>query len=306
MWGSCDAYVGSEGLVTARGCGVAFITASNLGVPAVTAIRVDQGAILANVEGICRRDGLELPGALVEVLGSPSSTNSSLDGRFSFSSVALPPTMSFRIRAEFTDGTRTWTGVSEPAPSVDGMILDVGIIDLVEQTGLVNPGYEAGDATGHDLLGSANIVTNIDTVLPGEGLYMAMLTTGDTGVGGAVTNQSILVPDGVDSLVFDLNILTNELDQSPVFNDTVVVTLLPSMGNPEEVYRASVADMRAGSLPSMMAPEGFDGMTGFFPITIPLAGRAVPGDSLEVNVAIFNVGDLGGRTTALVDLFRWQ
>lgn len=298
--------VGEDGLVTAHACGVAMITASNLGVPAITTLVADEGAVVVDMEGICRLDGVPRPAAFIELVGGVATVSTGMEGVFNLNAVAVPATNGVRVRGEFTEGVRLWSGVSAAVFPVDGMIVDLGIIDLVEQTGLVNAGFESGTTASYTTDGATSIVTALDVVLPSEGLYMAELTTGLTGSGGSLTNDSIVIPAEQRSLVFDLNFLSDEIDQASSFNDTVVVTLIPATSPPVEMLRMTVDELRSGTISTIPAPDGFDAQTGFQSIELDLGPYTSPGDVVQVNIALFNVGDSGGRSTVLLDLFRWE
>ena len=298
--------VTEDGLVTAAGEGVAYITASNTGATSVTLIQVAKSAIFVDVEGLCRINGVPAVGVSVDVLGVPIGATTGNDGRFLITGVPVVSREPIRVRAELDVSGVLLAGTSGVVYPRPGFITDAGFIELVEQSGIPNPGFESGDFTGFVVAGNTRVEMQLGAVVSPEGAYMGLASTSPVGSGGAITAQTLTVPTGTAAIAWDWNFLTDELDNDPVYNDTFVATVIPSNGIPVEVMRVAVADLRAGTWPALPAPTGFDAMTGFLPGSLQLAGVAAPGETIELNFAVFDVGDPAGDTTILIDNLRWE
>lgn len=138
------ATVGPNGLVTAKGRGVAFITASNEGATAVTRIVVAPGDPLTTVEGfVFFPDGTPAEGAQITTFPVPSGGFTDADGRYSIPNV--PTTFgALQVSASVRVDNVDFTGRIENVNVALGMITDAGIINLVEG-GIGGPIILGGD-----------------------------------------------------------------------------------------------------------------------------------------------------------------
>lgn len=117
------ATVGPDGMVTARGTGVAFLTAINEGATAVARVLVSLGDPGTVVEGFVRdTNGVAVAGAIVSIVGQGISVMTDANGFYSVSNVL---TSLGDISVRVTAGNLT---ASTPRiPAVPGGITDAGI-----------------------------------------------------------------------------------------------------------------------------------------------------------------------------------
>ena len=124
------ATVGQDGLVTAKGPGIAFITAINEGATAVVKITVVPGDPLTIVEGFVQfEDGTAVVDADVNIQPVDLSASTSLDGSFQ---VANVPTEFVTISVRATKSTldEFFVGSKQIATFVPEGITDAGITTL--------------------------------------------------------------------------------------------------------------------------------------------------------------------------------
>lgn len=180
--------------------------------------------------------------------------------------------------------------------------------------GLTNGNFETGDITGWTGLGLSGALPNALTVVPTEGSYMGVMdNTGNGPVGapviagalgvpgasliglstGTPTNGSCIYQDitvsAGDTLTFDWNFLTDELNEDPQYNDFAIFSiatdpyLLRDKNTPPYIF-----------FPPMSA---FDGQTGWATQShvFSIAG------TYRLGFAVFNVEDTGHDSWLLVD-----
>ena len=178
------ATVGEDGLVTAKGSGVAFITAINEGATAVVKITVVPGDPLTIVEGFVQfEDGTAVVGADVNIQPVDLSASTGVDGSFQ---VANVPTQSGTISVRATKPTldEFFVGSKQRTTFVPGGITDAGITTLKKfigtgtfgepRTFLVDSFPEAvisGDFNGDSLpdIATANSNSSNVSILIGDG-----------------------------------------------------------------------------------------------------------------------------------------
>ena len=122
------ARIDTNGLVTATGKGIAFITAVNEGATAVTGLVVQQTNLFTSVRGFVRSaNGQSASGATVRLSEFSLTTTSATDGSFAFNGVPAT-TASLTVRAEAASG-QTPERILAP---LAGGIVDAGILVLPE------------------------------------------------------------------------------------------------------------------------------------------------------------------------------
>ena len=129
------ATVGQDGLVTAKGSGMAFITAINEGATAVVKITVVPGDPLTIVEGFVQfDDGTSVVGADVNIQPVDLSVSTGVDGFFQ---VANVPTESGTISVRATKSTldEFFLGSKQITTFIQGGITDAGITTLKKAIG---------------------------------------------------------------------------------------------------------------------------------------------------------------------------
>ncbi len=179
---------------------------------------------------------------------------------------------------------------------------------------IVNGNFETGNLSGWSGLGSGHAADATIGVTPTEGTYQAYIeTTGnysaaatdvDAAMGvddatvvalgaGPPTNgtgmwQNITVAAG-DTLSFDWNFLTDELDEDPIYNDFGFFTISGS---------AFLLASRGGSTYDMVSPPaGFDGQTGWATQSYTFSSAG----TYTLGFAVYNVGDAGHNSVLLLD-----
>jgi len=182
------------------------------------------------------------------------------------------------------------------------------------QGGVVNGGFEMGILTGWTLAGSGQATGSGIGVTPTEGIFQGYIETtgnftvsapavaaslGVTGpaisglgagvpVNGSGLSQNVIVSAG-DTLTFDWNFLTDELSESPTFNDFGFFTISGA------AYL--LASRNSSTYDLVSPPAGFDGQTDWSTqtYTFPAAG------AFTIGFGVFNVGDAGHNSVLLLD-----
>jgi hypothetical protein len=186
---------------------------------------------------------------------------------------------------------------------------------LFSHAAVINGNFETGNLSGWSSLGSAHVETAAFGVNPTEGTYDGYIeTTGNftalasaivpflglTGSDimalgqGAPTNgtgisQDITVSAG-DTLTFDWNFLTDELDESATFNDFAFLTVDGSA--------FLLASRNTSTFNVVSPPVGFDGQTGWSSDSYNFASAG----TFKIGFGVFNVGDSGHNSVLLLDI----
>lgn len=138
------ALVNADGLVTAKGRGVTFITATNEGATSTARVIVAPGDPLTTVEGyVFFPDGRPASGAQITVF--PVSLTGSTNAGGFFSLPGVPTTLgALQVSASIRVVNVDFTGRVENVQLTGGAISDVGVINLVEG-GIGGPIILGGD-----------------------------------------------------------------------------------------------------------------------------------------------------------------
>ncbi|MCB1057697.1 MAG: hypothetical protein KDD11_19525 [Acidobacteria bacterium] len=129
--------VSEDGLVTAIGSGIGFVTVTNEGATGVMRFLVSPGDPLTSVEGLVHRtDSTPVAAARVVLMEQSLATISTQTGLFEFNEVAtlLAPTLTVTVRAGSSSGLIF--GFAEGVVPNPGEITDMGVIviDVVDPT----------------------------------------------------------------------------------------------------------------------------------------------------------------------------
>jgi len=180
--------------------------------------------------------------------------------------------------------------------------------------GVINGDFETGDVSGWTVIGSGHATGSSIGVTPTEGSYQGYLeTTGNftalapavvaslgiagpdiialgagTPTNGSGMSQDVTVAAG-DTLKFDWNFLSDELNESATFNDFAFFSIA---GSP-----FLLASRNSSTFDIVSPPAGFDGQTGWMTqaYTFPTAG------TYKIGYGAFNVGDTGHNSVLLLD-----
>jgi PEP-CTERM motif len=185
---------------------------------------------------------------------------------------------------------------------------------LFAHAAVVNGGFETGDLTGWTLVGSGQSTGSGIGVTPTAGSFQGYIeTTGNftalapavvasLGVGGiaiaglgagAPTNgtglsQDVMVSAG-DTLSFDWNFLTDELNEAATFNDFGFFTIDGSA--------LLLASRNSSTYDTVLPPAGFDGQTDWATQTYTFTSAGLH----KLGFGVFNVGDSGHNSVLLLD-----
>lgn len=134
------ATVAENGLVTARGAGIVFITAVNEGATGVIRLRVVPGDPLTTLEGFVQlADGSPIAGAKVTILNVSGEATTDSKGFFSIPGVPSQLGQPLTVRAAVVIGGVSYVGSKQTDLPTGGGITDAGIISVVTTGGGLGP-----------------------------------------------------------------------------------------------------------------------------------------------------------------------
>jgi uncharacterized protein YjdB len=245
------------------------------------------------------------PAAGASVVAATRSATTGADGRFTLADV--PTVDPIRVRATLQLANGFLVGYSTEGNAVVGGLTEVGEIHLLPGFPNGNGGFETGNFTGYTTTGQATVIPQLGTVLPTEGQFMALITTGGIAVNGvrSTVNTTFAVPSGATFGAFDFNVLSDEFPGfvGSIYNDTLRVRLTTPDGNQDVV----IASVNGSSFFESLS-TGYNGMTGFATVRLDVSKFAgQPGlTNLVIDILVTDVGDGAVDSAALVDNFRFE
>ena len=180
-------------------------------------------------------------------------------------------------------------------------------------------GFESGTMAGWSVSGAGHVNTASMGITPTGGTYLGELeTTGnlttssaaisllnvsstdvynlvlDVPLNGTVIYRSVTVSAG-DTLSFDWNFISDELDESSTFNDFAFWTVFD--GTTGVPYLLGARNLGISYWDSTSPPPGFDGQMGWHTESYTFSAAG----TYEIGFAAFNVGDHGHNSALLLD-----
>lgn len=188
------------------------------------------------------------------------------------------------------------------------------LVPHVCSAAVVNGNFETGNLSGWTPIGSAKVFGASVGVAPTEGVFQGYLeTTGNftalapavvaslgvpgsailglgagTPTNGSGISQSLTVSAG-DTLTFDWNFLTDELNEEATFNDFGFFTISGSA--------FLLASRNGSTFNTVSPPAGFDGQTDWQTQSYTFSSAG----TYTLGFGVFNVGDTGHNSVLLLD-----
>lgn len=168
---------------------------------------------------------------------------------------------------------------------------------------LINGDFEDG-LTGWVLSGAGDVVDSFGPILPYEGSYMAMISSGSGAVGGSSSalEQSFTVPEGTNTLTIHYNFISEEYPEyvGSVFNDVMRATLHTPDGSREIAFEeVNSANFQPVSGIPCGSGDCTWGQTGWIEASIDVSQWAGTDDTITLTV--HDVGDTIYDTVVLLD-----
>ena len=154
------------------------------------------------------------------------------------------------------------------------------------------------------LSGAGGVVDSFGPILPYEGSYMAMISSGSGAVGGSSSalEQSFTVPEGANKLTIHYNFISEEYPEyvGSVFNDVMRATLHTPDGSREIAFEeVNSANFQPVSGIPCGSGDCTWGQTGWITASIDVSQWAGTDDALTLTV--HDVGDTIYDTVVLLD-----
>lgn len=181
---------------------------------------------------------------------------------------------------------------------------------VLEKVGLLNSGFEDNFKYWESNGGDARIISQLASLSPQEGLYMAIISSGLGSVtdSDAIITQQFKVPAGVSTLSFHYDVVSEEPMEyvGSQFDDNFEVSIIDSVGSEVQVAYETVNSSTWIEIAGAQSDGGmFDGgdsttyHTGWKNFSYDISAYA--GQTITLKFRVSDVGDSKYDTAALID-----
>jgi len=259
----------------------------------------DVGWVEGQVTNI--NSGIAVPEAVVTISGGYWLDIADASGYYS-----LPAWAGNFIVNAFDDQTGDFGEKQGFMPNDGATVLinvEIGESSGPTQSTLINGDFEDG-LTGWVLSGAGEVVDSFGPILPYEGSYMALISSGSGAVGGSSSalEQSFTVPECTNKLTIHYNFISEEYPEyvGSVFNDVMRATLHTPDGSREIAFEeVNSANFQPVSGIPCGSGDCTWGQTGWIEASIDVSQWAGADDTLTLTV--HDVGDTIFDTVVLLD-----
>ncbi|MGP8323663.1 MAG: choice-of-anchor L domain-containing protein [Methanosarcinaceae archaeon] len=250
--------------------------------------------------------GIAIPEAVVTISGGYWLDIADTSGYYS-----LPAWAGNFVVNAFDDQTGDFGEKQGFMPNDGATVLinvEIGESSGPTQSTLINGNFEDG-LTGWVLSGAGDVVDSFGPILPYEGSYMAMISSGSGAVGGSSSalEQSFTVPEGANKLTIHYNFISEEYPEyvGSQYNDVMQVTLHTPDGSSEIAFEeVNSANFQPVSGIPCGSGDCTWGQTGWIEASIDVSQWAGTDDTLTLTV--HDVGDTIFDTVVLVDSIQFE
>ncbi|MFH1532907.1 MAG: hypothetical protein ABIK09_19460 [Pseudomonadota bacterium] len=167
---------------------------------------------------------------------------------------------------------------------------------------LINPGFEKGTTQGWVKVGDARVIAKLGPIMPTEGKYMGIVSTGLGSVNDSDSAifQTVCIPEGATAIGFSYNVVSEEpmewvgSSYDDKFEATFEVAGAPTVVATETVNTSA-----------WLAVSGIDfygGDSTVFQTGWKTAeGAVTPGETVTIRFRVWDLGDSIYDTAALID-----
>ena len=266
------------------------------------------------IQGYVTNSGIKVPGAVVTLSGGYWLSITDTYGYYGL------PAWAGNFIVNAFDGQTGEFGEKQGYLPYNGATVYVDV-EIGKTSGpvhstIINGDFETGDLTGWELNGAGGVISSLGPIMPYEGNYMGIITTGYGALGEAssVLEQSFLVPQGATKLTLNYNFVSEEYPHwvGSSYNDVMRITLHTPDGSREIAFEdVNNADFKpVYGIPDYVegiyigSGDGSWGETGWLTASIDVSQWAGTEDTLTITV--HDVGDTIFDSIVLVDDIRFE
>jgi hypothetical protein len=161
------------------------------------------------------------------------------------------------------------------------------------QTGEGNLGFEDGSFNHFIPYGEASVISTVEPLVPPEGTYMAMISSGGTALNAdsSMLERTFLLPEDALCINYQYNFLTNEDTPDEIFNDRLALQVHRADRSEEQTVADTFADFVPG-------PEGWTWQTGWQAASVLLTQRD---EHVSLRWVVEDVPDSQTDSAGLID-----